>query len=58
MYPSLRDVLKLVGLWTINHYIGVCQVTIAHFIMDRPLVVLCWDGERKRGLVCPTQVIG
>ncbi len=50
-YPSLRDVLKAVGLWTINHYIGVCQETIARFIVDQPLFALCWDGERKRGSV-------
>ncbi len=50
-YPSSRDVLKAVGLWTIGHYLGVCWDTIAHFIMDRPLFVLCWDGERKRGSV-------
>jgi hypothetical protein len=31
-----------------NHSIGVCQETIAHFIVDRPLFALCRDGERKR----------
>jgi hypothetical protein len=33
-YPSLRDVLKAVGLQTIGHYIGVCWETIARFIVD------------------------
>jgi hypothetical protein len=33
-YPSSKDVLKAVGLRIINHYIGVCQETIARFIMD------------------------
>ncbi len=33
-YPSLKDVLKAVGLRTINHYIGVLWETIACFIMD------------------------
>ncbi len=47
-YPSSRDVLKAVGLQTINHYIGFCQETIACFIEDRPLFALCQDGERKR----------
>ncbi len=48
-FPSSIDVLKAVGLWMIDHYIGVCQETIARFIVNQPLFVLCWDGERKRG---------
>ncbi len=48
-YPSSRDVLKAVGLQTIDHYIGTRRETIARFIVDRPLFVLCWDGNRKRG---------
>jgi hypothetical protein len=51
MYPSSKDVLKAVGLRMINHYIGVCQETIARFIVDQPLFALCQDGERKRGSV-------
>ena len=34
MYPSSKDVLKAVGLRTIDHYIGVCQETIARFIVN------------------------
>jgi hypothetical protein len=48
-YPSLKDVLKAVGLKTINHYIGVCQETIARFIVDRPIFALCRDGGRRKG---------
>jgi hypothetical protein len=48
-YPSSRDVLKAVGLQTIDHYIGACQETITRFIVDRPLFALCRDGNRKRG---------
>ncbi len=48
-YPSSKDVLKAVGLGTIDHYIGVRRKTIARFIVDRPLFALCRDGERKRG---------
>jgi hypothetical protein len=48
-YPSLKDVLKAVGLKMIAHYIGVCQETIARFIVDRPLFALCRDGGRRRG---------
>ncbi len=51
MYPSLKDVLKAVGLQTIDYYIGVCWETIAHFIVDQPLFALFQDGERKRGSV-------
>jgi hypothetical protein len=50
-YPSSRDVLKVVGLQTISHYIGVCQETIARFIVDQPLFALCREGKRKRGSV-------
>ncbi len=48
-YPSSRDVLKAVGLQTIDHYIGVRRETIARFIVDRPLFALCREGDRKRG---------
>ena len=54
MYPSSRDVLNAVGLQMIGHYIGVHQETIARFIVDRPLLALCRDGEKKRGSVCRT----
>ena len=50
-YPSSRDVLKVVRLKTINHYIGVHWEIIARFILDQPLFAFCRDGERKRGLV-------
>jgi hypothetical protein len=33
-YPNLKEVLKTVGLKTIDHYIGVCIETIARFIVD------------------------
>ena len=49
MYPSSKGVLKAVELKTIDHYIGVCRETIARFIVDQPLFVLCRDRGRKRG---------
>ncbi len=49
LYTSSRDVLKVVGLRIVDHYIGVSRDTFAHFIMDQPLFALCRDGERKRG---------
>jgi hypothetical protein len=33
-YPNSKEVLKTVGLKTINHYIGVHIETIARFIVD------------------------
>ncbi len=48
-FPSSKDVLKAVGLKMIDHYIGVCQETIARFIVDQPLFALCRDGGRRRG---------
>ncbi len=49
-YPNLKEVLKMVGLKTINNYIGVCIETIARFIVDQPLFALCREGGRRRGL--------
>jgi hypothetical protein len=34
-YPNSKEVLKMVGLKTIDHYTGVCIVTIARFIVDQ-----------------------
>ncbi len=33
-YPNSKEVIKMVGLKTINHYIGVCVETTARFIVD------------------------
>jgi hypothetical protein len=48
-YPNSKEVLKMVRLKTINHYIGVRIETIARFIVDQPLFALCWEGGRRRG---------
>ena len=48
-YPSSKDVLKAVGLKTIDYYIGVQRETITRFIVDQPLFALCKVGERMRG---------
>ncbi len=48
-YPNSKEVLKSMGLGTIDHYIGVCSEIIARFIVDWPLFALCRDGERMRG---------
>jgi hypothetical protein len=51
-YPSSKDVLKAVGLWTTDHYIGVCWETIARFIVDQPLFVLYREGEKRGSVRC------
>jgi hypothetical protein len=49
-YPSSKDVLKGVGLKTVNHYIGVCRETFARFIIEQLLFTLCWEEERLYAL--------
>ncbi len=49
-YSNLKEVLKTVGLKTIDHYIGLCIETIARFIVNQPLFALCREGGRRRGL--------
>jgi hypothetical protein len=51
-YPNSTEVLKMEGLKSIDHYIGVCIVTITRFIVDQPLFALCPEGERRRGSAC------
>ena len=48
-YPSSKDVLEEVGLYTIDHYIGVRRESISSYIRDRPIFQLCMEGQRKRG---------
>jgi hypothetical protein len=33
-FPNSKEVLKMVGLKTIDHYVGVCIETITRFIVD------------------------
>ncbi len=49
-YPNSKEVLKMVGLKTIDHYIGVRIETITRFIVDQPLFALCQEGGRRIGL--------
>jgi hypothetical protein len=48
-YPNSKEVLKMVGLKTIDHYIGVRIETITRLIMNQPLFALCQEGGRRRG---------
>ncbi len=50
-YSSSKDILKVVGLKTIDHYIGVRQETIARLIVDRHFlrfVGMEEEGEAQR----------
>ena len=48
VYPKSREVLKAVGLHTVEHYIGTCCQTIARWIVHRPIFDLCKGEERRR----------
>ena len=48
-YPKSVDVLEEVGLFTISHYVQVRRQTIAKYIVDRPILSFCMEGERRRG---------
>ncbi len=50
-YPcnSNTQALKKVGLYTIEHYIGVRWQTISNYIVNQPVFKHCWNGVRKRG---------
>ena len=48
-YPSAKDVLEEVGLYTMKEYIEVRRQTIANYIVNRPIFALCTAAERKRG---------
>ncbi len=49
-YPRLEEVLMAVGLKTIAHYVGMHCQTVANFIINQPIYVLCVEAVRKRGL--------
>ena len=48
-YPSAKDVLEEVGLYTMKEYIEVRRQTITNYIVNRPIFALCTEAERKRG---------
>jgi hypothetical protein len=48
-YPVFEDVLEEVGLFPIDHYIGVRRQTIASFIVHQPIFDFCLNGRRRRG---------
>jgi hypothetical protein len=48
-YSSNTQALKKVGLYTIEHYIGVRWQTISNYIVNQPIFEHCQNGVRKRG---------
>lgn len=48
-YPDSAEVLKECGLQTMEEYILGRRATIAAWVVDRPLLAACKDGERMRG---------
>ena len=48
-YPASSDVLEECGLLTVAEYILRRRETIAAWVVDRPLLAACRDGERMRG---------
>ncbi|KAL7554889.1 hypothetical protein ACHAWF_018438, partial [Thalassiosira exigua] len=54
VYPWSEKVRKEVGLQTMEHYLQKRRDTIPAWVVDRPLLVVCIEGERRRGTPCHT----
>ena len=51
IYPKSKDVLEECGMSTLEEYITVRRQTIAVYVVTRPILIECRQGERKRGAV-------
>jgi hypothetical protein len=51
VYPKSKDVLEECGLSTLGEYITVRRQMIAVYVVTRPILHECRQGERKRGAV-------
>jgi hypothetical protein len=51
IYPRSEDVLKECGMRTIEEYILAGRQTIAVYMVTRPILNECRQGERKRGAI-------
>jgi hypothetical protein len=49
IYPSTKDVLEECGLRPVKYYIDTCCFTIAMYVVNRPILRECQEGERMRG---------
>ena len=48
-YPATKDVLEEVGLQSVEEYVQRRRQTIVAYVVDRPILAACREGERKRG---------
>jgi hypothetical protein len=48
-YPSTKDVLKQCGLHPVKDYIDTRCSTIAMYVVNRPILMECMEGEQRRG---------
>ena len=51
IYPKSKDVLEECGMNTLAEYITVRRNTIAVYVVTRPILTECRQGEWKRGAV-------
>ena len=49
VFPKKKTVLAAAGLHTIEHYVQVRRARIMRWIIDRPILKLCREAERRRG---------
>ena len=48
-YQKTKAVLKAEGLHTIEHCVQVRRARIMRWVIDRPILKLCREAERRRG---------
>jgi hypothetical protein len=51
VYPKSEDVLTECGMKTIAEYVQILRQTIAVYVVTRPILQECRQGERQRGAV-------
>ena len=49
-FPKTKTVLTAAGLHTIKHYVQVRRARILRWVEDRPILKLCREAERRRGI--------
>ena len=47
VYPDSEKVLKVAGLCTIAHYVGVWRATVLKYVSTRPIDELCMEASQK-----------
>ena len=49
-FPKTKTVLAAAGLHTIEHFVQVRRARILRWVEDRPILKLCREAERRRGI--------